>query len=69
MHTLPGKLVHVYVANLMAKPANLPKFMIVTYASGSQTCILYKREDELYTLEYGCPILMQSEELNSYPTT
>lgn len=45
---LPGKAFYVCIANVMAKPANLPKCIIVVCASSAPKCILHAIDDELH---------------------
>lgn len=41
MNTLPGKLLHVHIANLTEKPVDLPRFLRVASTSNAFTCIVH----------------------------
>lgn len=46
MDNIPGKPVYIYIGNLAARSINLPKVMIVGFASRGPTCIMYARDNE-----------------------
>lgn len=43
MGIIPGKPFYIYVVLMTAKPANLPKIMIATYALRAPACIFHTR--------------------------
>lgn len=62
---LPGRLFYVDIANMTAKLINLPKFMILAYASSVSTGIFYARRDEPRMLTDGWSILTKCSKFNS----
>lgn len=44
---LSWKPFYVYIVNMKAEPVNLPRFMIVAYASSASTYTIQARDDEL----------------------
>lgn len=64
MYILPENPFNAYIANLRAKPINLPKFMIVTYASRALSYILNASDDELHKLTDECPIQTRCYKFN-----
>lgn len=58
MGIMTSRAFYVFIANMMARPVNLPKFMIVSPASNTPACIVHAHEDE--------PIMLQDPQ---HPTT
>lgn len=50
MDILPGKPFYVYIFNMIARPANLPTFMIFHYALNAPICIIHAQDDVPHTL-------------------
>lgn len=67
MDFLHGKQFHVYIANLTAKPANLPNFTLVAYVSSAPTGIIHARDDELHMLKDEGFIPTKCDKFNSDP--
>lgn len=51
MNFLPGNCFHVYITNLMAKPASSSKFMIISSVSTSPTGIVLTCDNEQSRME------------------
>lgn len=68
MNNLPGKPFYVCIANLTAKPANIPKVMIVSSAWNAPIFITYTRDDELHILTDESLVPTQSHKVYSHPT-
>lgn len=58
-YIVPGRSFCVYIANFMAKPDDLLKFMIMAYTSSEPPCIINEIGDESNMIEGRGPILMQ----------
>lgn len=65
MCILPRKTVYIYIANLMAKPVNLRKFMIVQQALKASSCNKDARDEEPCTMENKCQASTQCNSANS----
>lgn len=60
-----GKAFYVCIANLMAKPVNLPKFVIVSSASKAFGCLIHVRIDEPCPTAKGGPASKQCNSTSS----
>lgn len=67
MKTIHVKQFYVYILTMTDKPFNLPKFMIITYASSSSPCIIHVRDYKLHKLTDECSVATQCEKFNSDP--
>lgn len=65
---LPGKPFYVFIANMTARPDNLPKFMKVAITSNASTCNVYVRDDELHMWKEECRILTKRDKSSSHTT-
>lgn len=66
---LQGNPFYLYIANLTAKPAKVPKFVIVRCVPIGPTGIIHAREDTPCMMEDEGPTPKQSDIFKSHPTT